>query len=466
MRTFCWSFKFRSLQPKHISTLTKVRPAHEIRKDDAQLDAAANAFTLPHPMNARLAVLIVPLAAAVLCTAAADGGVLFGPGSKAKYVAPGDEEMSGTAAELFHRGQEAEKRGDLHGAIKAYKAIVRKHNKDALAPGAAFRAGELYEKLHNYSDAADSFRYLVERFPSSPQFEGAIEGQFRVGEMYLNGKKLKVLGISFGNSLERAVEIFATVIRTAPYGRYTARAQFDIGLAREKQKVVDAAIAAYSAVVEKFPNDPLAPNAQYQIGYLWLTVAKAGTKDLDATAKARTAFEDFLFRYPHSEKVAQAKANLEYLSHKQIASAFDIAKFYDKQKHYRAAVIYYNEVIRQQPGSTESETAKKRIDQIRAKVGEKALMPINEERAVADKKKASGQGAAATNHSSSGSGTATSAPLPPADADTSLPPAASLLPDTTTAPPGSTSSSTGSFLDGSSSAEPSASPDATASPSP
>jgi hypothetical protein len=31
------------------------------------------------------------------------------------------------------------------------------------------------------------------------------------------------------------------VVRTAPYGKYTARAQFDIGLAREKQGANDAA---------------------------------------------------------------------------------------------------------------------------------------------------------------------------------------------------------------------------------
>ena len=45
-----------------------------------------------------------------------------------------------------------------------------------------------------------------------------------------------------------------------------------------------------------------------------------------------------------------------------------VAQFYDKQKNYRAAVIYYNEVIRQEPGSTESERAKKRIDQLKGKV--------------------------------------------------------------------------------------------------
>src|SRR5205085_52208 len=119
--------------------------------------------------------------------------------------------------------------------------------------------------------------------------------------------------------------------------------------------------------------------------------------------------------------------------------------------------IYYNEVIRQQPGSSESEKAKRRIDQLRAKVGDKYLQPVVNAQAVAEKKKESSSGSTAKNRSPAGDAATTSAPLPPAETDTSLPPAASLLPDTTTAPAGSTGSSTGSSLDNvgsSSSSEP------------
>src|SRR5215470_14316507 len=232
------------------------------------------------------------------------GSIIFEPGKKAKYVAPGEEEMSGDAAELYQIGQSAEKDGNLKRAIRAYKSLVKRHPKDALAPTALYRAAQLQEQTRQYTPAADSYLELVERYPSSAHFEEAIEGQFRVGEIYLNGKKLRVLGIPIASALDRAVTIFANVVRTAPYGKYTARAQFDIGLAREKQGANDAAIQAYQAVVDKFPNEPIAVDAQYQIGYIWFTASQLGTKDLAATNNARTAFQDFLFRYPNSEKVA------------------------------------------------------------------------------------------------------------------------------------------------------------------
>src|SRR6058998_2240266 len=318
---------------------------------------------------------LVLAAAALFLPESATASVVFKAGKKAQYVAPGEEELSGDAAQLYQIGQTAEKEGNPKRALRAYKSLIKHHPKDSLAPSALYRAAQLQEQLHEYTPAADSFRELVEIYPTSPHFEDAIEAQFRIGELYLNGKKLKVLGIPMASSLDRAVTIFANVVRTAPYGKYTARAQFDIGLAREKQNLPEMAIEAYQAVINKFPNEPIAADAQYQIGYIWFTAAQTGTKDAAAASNAYTAFQDFLFHYPKSEKAAQARANLDILEHKQTANSYKVARFYDKQKYYRAAVIYYNEVIRQQPGSPESEKAKKRIGQLRAKVGEKALEP-------------------------------------------------------------------------------------------
>jgi outer membrane protein assembly factor BamD len=426
----------------------------------AQLDGAENFITLRSPMKLRILASFFCLTLGLFFSQWSGAAVVFKPGEKAKYVPPGEEEMNGNAEELFHIGQVAEQEGNSKRAIKAYKTLVRRHPKDALAASALYRAGVLTEKANDLYGAADLFRRLVERYPSSPHFDEAIEGQFRVGEAYLAGKKVKLLGIPIATSADRAVEIFAAVIRTAPYGKYTARAQFDIGLGREKQHLNDAALQAYQAVVDKFPDDSLAADAQYQIGYIWWMAAKQGTRDLAATKNARTAFQDFLFRYPNSEKAPQARANLQLLENKQTASAFNVAKFYDKQKQYRAAVIYYNEVIREQPGSVESERAKKRIDQLRAKLGDAvmdAVPPESQKKPPQTAKHEPPMSAPSDN---------SSGPLPPPETDLSLPPPASLSPNTTTAPEPLPNVGTTSPSEGSPPPETSASPGAAASPAP
>lgn len=425
----------------------------------ATLDGIQEATTLRRFMRIRLLILT---GAVLLLAGGAGASVIFRPGEKMKYVAPGEEEINGNAQQLFSIAQEAEKHGNKDRALKAYNHVWRKYPKDTLAPEATYRAAQLLEQTHDYTRSANTYRVIVEKYPGSPHFDEAIEAQFRIGEMYLAGKKLKVLGIPLLTSMDRAVEIFAAIVRTAPYGQYTARAQFDIGLARQKQGANDAAVQAYQAVIDKFPNDPIAADAQYQLGYIWFEAARLGTNDKAATENAKTGFQDFLYKYPKNEKAPTARANLKMLEQKTTGDAFKIAKFYDKQKQYKAAVIYYNEVIREQPGSSASGEAKQRIEQLRKKVGESVLQPVI---AAGDQKKkrvASGGENAGGGKPSLRGGDSEVAPLPPPDQDSSLPPPASLMPPTTTAPDASPTPAPES----STPPEQSGSPDAAASPTP
>lgn len=381
--------------------------------------------------------LILSSLTGLALAAPVSGSVIFKPGEKSHYKEPGEEHMSGSAKELFDRAQQAEERGDSGTAIKAYRTIVKKHSGDALAPGACYRLAQVLEKVHKYLPAAQAYAIVCDKYPKSEHFEDALEGMFRIGESYLSGAKTKILGITIKSGTDQAADIFALIIRVAPYGKYTARAQFDLGRAREKQGRNEAAIAAYQAVVEKFPNDPIAVDAQYQIGYIWSKASASGTYDPAAASNAKLAYEDFLARYPNSEKSSQAKQNLQKMEKKQTSTAFEVAKFYDKQKQYRAAAIYYNEVIRTQPGSTEGEKAKKRITELRAKVGDEKLQAPAVTAAASSKNKKRSRPSDNSPPPSSNE----MAPLPPSDTDASLPPPASLLPDSTTAPPSSLDSS-------------------------
>ena len=62
-------------------------------------------------MKFRVLPLFFLLAPGLFLIQATDAAVVFRPGEKAKYVAPGEEELNGNAAELFEIGQKAEKEG-------------------------------------------------------------------------------------------------------------------------------------------------------------------------------------------------------------------------------------------------------------------------------------------------------------------------------------------------------------------
>ena len=278
-------------------------------------------------MSYRLRFLLLLVAACMAFPERSPAPVVFRPSDKVHYRAPGEEEISGTANEMFAQAEAAANNGDRGRAIKIYKRLVKRYPRSSVSAEATYRAAVLTEQEGNLIRAASIYRGLMETYPQTQHFQEAIEAQFRIGEALLAKKKRRILGVPMGSTLDDAVEIFAAIVRSAPYGRYTARAQFDIGRAREQEGSEDLAIDAYQAVVEKFPNDPLAVDAQYQIGYIWFSAARAGTYDPDAADKARTAFQDFLFRFPKSEKAAQAKENLAKLEHRQTKSSLGIAKY-------------------------------------------------------------------------------------------------------------------------------------------
>lgn len=268
-----------------------------------------------------------------------------------------------------------EQTGQLGAALSSYRHLVRQFPGAGEAPEAQFKVAQLEEKAGDFARAFNSYQRLIERYPRSDRFDQAIERQFEIATLFLEGERMRLLGIPTFPSMERAVEMFQKVVENAPFSRYAPMAQFNIGLAREKQGHTAQAIAAYQETLDRYPDSEVADDAMYQVGYTWMQASRSGSYDQSATLRAIEAFEDFIFRFPESEKVPQARENLEILGGREVEGTYKVARFYDHQKSYRAAVIYYNDVVRLSPDSEEADRARVRIDEIRAMVGEDVLQP-------------------------------------------------------------------------------------------
>ncbi len=286
----------------------------------------------------------------------------------------GNETIEATASAQLDKAEALEKAGDYHRAMLAYYGLTRKFPRSGAAADAQLKAGDMAVMAGDYDRAYNYYNEYLLKYPKGEDFDKALEGMYNIGQKFLEGARRRMLGVKTFPSMARAQQIFENIVKVAPFSKWAPLAQFYAGQALEKQGQPDEAIAAYQEVIDRYPTDPAAADAQYQIGYVYMVESRTAY-DRSAANKSQEAFEDFLARYPSSEKAPQAQDNLKTLQNRENSGAVSIAKYYDKKKNYKAAVIYYNEVIKEQPGTPEAKAAEDRINVLKKQVGAAALEP-------------------------------------------------------------------------------------------
>jgi outer membrane protein assembly factor BamD len=264
--------------------------------------------------------------------------------------------------------------GPVSRSISAYRRFIKNNPASPLAAKAQFRIAELLESTGNASRAFDAYQTLVTQYPDTQDFEKAVGRQVVIANEYLGGKKLSFLWLPIVPGTDRAEEMFASIVQNAPFSKNAPIAQFNLGVTYERQGKLKEASAAYQAVLDRYPNSSIADDALYQIGYIYMRVGETGgSQDLSALVSAKNTFEDFVLQYPASEKTPQAEDNIKKLSGEETQDLMDIAKFYDRFKNFRAAAIYYNDIIRRSPDSENAKLARDRVQVLRSEVGDEGL---------------------------------------------------------------------------------------------
>ncbi len=268
----------------------------------------------------------------------------------------------GEAASLLQQARDLEASGNTARAVSTYREIVKNYPVSKSAAAAQFRVAQLLEESGNLSRAFDAYKAFVEGYPQAPEFDQAANAQLAIADDFMKRRRY-----------ERAEEMYRALLGSAPYAKFAPAAQFKLGQSLESRSEYEQAIAAYQVVLDRYGSSDYADDALYQIGFVQITEAQSRSQDLSAAIDAKNTFEEFLMEYPNSEKAAQARDNLDRMSGRETSDLYSIAQFYDRNSNFRAAVIYYGELVRRQSGSEQAKLANERIEEIRAEVGDDEL---------------------------------------------------------------------------------------------
>ncbi|MFH1338305.1 MAG: outer membrane protein assembly factor BamD [Candidatus Omnitrophota bacterium] len=259
----------------------------------------------------------------------------------------------------------------LKEAENEFRKLIKQYPKSTEAAEAQYYLGAIEEKNGKLYDAYLAYQKVIDKYPFSSRVNEIIEKQFRIAEKFMQGQKRKALGITLPVE-NPAIEIFRKVVENSTYGPLAAEAQYKLGLILKSQGRYFEAEEEFNKVVANYPKSEWVEPAKFQIAVCRASIATGPDYDQEATREAKEKFKEFVLSNPDAELSRQAEENIQELREREAQSYYDTAVFYEKQKAYKAAKIYYNTIIQNYPKSTWAAKAFSKLEALEQGEGEDA----------------------------------------------------------------------------------------------
>ncbi len=275
------------------------------------------------------------------------------------------QQNSQSVEHLLDQGKETMKLGEYGKAITEFEVILDYYKLSPQAPEALLLIGRCEEANNNPRDAFDRYQKLIENYPQSPLYTQAIDSQFRMASDAASGKiKGKMFWGLWEVTMDSTVVIkwMSTVIQNAPYDSKAPDAAMDLAnyfISRDEEL---KAIAALSALVEKYPSSKLAPTAQLKLAELWASSASRGKESLVNLGRAQECFEEYTLLYPDSKDKAKVQARIRDMKSLMVNEQLRLATFYlERSKEYSSAIFMLEDVIRQEKINPEAAATARKL---------------------------------------------------------------------------------------------------------
>jgi outer membrane protein assembly factor BamD len=311
-----------------------------------------------------LVVVLVPVhSPAPLVYTPGEGWYYELPGQTLNWQRARARDQMEVAAQFF-------KERDYSNALRAAYRVVQVWPLSDYAPDSEYLVGRCLEAKHKDEAAFKAYQNIIEKYPSSPRYEEVIWRQYQIGNRFLGGEWTKLWNIvPFFSSMDTAANMFDNIVTNGPYSDVAPHAQLRIGVAREKQRDYESAVAAYGTAADRYHDQPvIAADAVFRKAESYRKQAATAEYDQGTAEQAIETFSDFITLFPNDKRVPQAQKSIVTLKAEQVHGAFEVAQFYEKSHRWDGAAIYYNQVLQLDPNSPYAETARRRIEVLKPRL--------------------------------------------------------------------------------------------------
>jgi len=261
-----------------------------------------------------------------------------------KFINP-KWEVKPTPEDQLEYAQSFRDQGNCKKAMAEYKKLIKAYPRAKEAPEAEFFTGQCLEDMSKPYEAYLAYQLVIDKYPFSERAAQIVSLEYNIANHLLENKGRSKWAQVVVGSDDRVIEIFRTVIKDAPYGKYAAISQYKIGLYLKEKGMYQEARDEFEKAMNDYPDSEWAQASKFQIAMADTKRASDAQHEQKVASVAMEEFSEFVKTHPDSQLTPEAQAQMAHLKDKQAENSFVIAKFYEKQKNLKAARIYYKEVI-------------------------------------------------------------------------------------------------------------------------
>lgn len=250
------------------------------------------------------------------------------------------------AEELYDHALKLYKDKEYKEATEALESLLKRFPNSRIASEAQYRMGIIFEESGDLVKAFRAYKKLLDTYPQTERQAEVIEREFKIGNAFLSGKKGKLMGLEILPSLPKAVEVFESITKHAPFGEYGDQAQFQLGIAYKRWQRYDQAVEAFQKVIDDYPESKLIPEARFQLAEASYMRSSAAFRDQRALEDASRQVDRFLAAYPSSGSSEQAAKIRQAIDEKNAEKNYRIGLYYEKQNYVNSALIYYSDLLK------------------------------------------------------------------------------------------------------------------------
>ena len=260
------------------------------------------------------------------------------------------------------------KLNDFQRAADEFVRLTEAYPDSDYSPEAQYYAGRSYEELGKYYFAFKNYQKTVENYPYTKRMEEIQSRLYTIANIFQDEETPKLMQLELTITLDRAVEVYKKIIENSPFDKNADKALYKMAECYRRMMKYKEAIEAYKKLITDYPESELVPEAKYQLAYTKYEASLDPEYDQESTEAALKEFKEISKTTAVPSIAAEAEKVMSDLRIRKANSALKVAEFYERQKKYRSAVIYYKDVVAKFPDTEAASYANEKIELLKLRV--------------------------------------------------------------------------------------------------